>query len=190
MRIGVVGCTHELGDGTGQPIEVLQILSTVDLILYCGDLETLGILNHLETIAPVKAVRGYGDPHESGERLAEQTRVIKIDDIRIGMIHDINWPGPSVVFSDTLEFNKVSSIDLLLEKKFGETVDVVCFSDTHEEYIGWYQGKLFVNPGSTAHPGIRHKKYDLGTLAILDIRNNVVSAEIVYLKYINQYKKV
>ena len=49
---------------------------------------------------------------------------------------------------------------------------------------------LFVNPGSTAHPGIRHKKNDLGTLAILDIKNNVVSAEIVYLKYINQYKKV
>ncbi len=144
----------------------------------------------METIAPVKAVRGYGDPHELGDRLAEQTRVIKIDDIRIGMIHDINWPGPSVVFSDTLEFNKVSSIDSLLEQKFGETVDVICFSDTHEEFIGWYQGKLFVNPGSTAHPGIRHKKHDLGTLAILDIRKNVVSAEIVYLKYINQYKKV
>ena len=99
-------------------------MSTVDLILHCGDLETLGILDHLETIAPVKAVRGYGDPHELGDRLAEQTRVIKIDDIRIGMIHDINWPGPSVVFSDTLEFNKVSSIDSLLEQKFGETVDI------------------------------------------------------------------
>ena len=56
MRIGVVGCTHELGDGKGQPTEVLEILSTVDLILHCGDLETLGILDHLETIAPVKAV--------------------------------------------------------------------------------------------------------------------------------------
>ena len=115
MRIGVVGCTHELGDGKGQPTEVLEILSTVDLILHCGDLETLGILDHLETIAPVKAVRGYGDPHETGDRLAEQTRVIKIDDIRIGMIHDINWPGPSVVFSDTLEFKNLTSIDSLLE---------------------------------------------------------------------------
>jgi len=190
MIIGVVGCTHELGYGKGQPVEVLETLANVDLILHCGDLETLGILDHLETIAPVKAVRGYGDPHELGERLSERTRVIKVGDIRIGMIHDINWPGPSVVFSDTLEYNNNNSIDYLLEQKFGESVDIVCFSDTHEEYIGWYQGKLFVNPGSTAHPGIRHKKNDLGTLAILNIKNNVVSAEIKYLKYLNQYKRI
>ncbi|MFC1935570.1 metallophosphoesterase family protein [Chloroflexota bacterium] len=178
MRIAVISDTHELGDGWGSPPEVLEALRGADLILHCGDLETLGVLDHLETVAPVLAVRGYNDPHEQGERLAERTRVVEVVGLRIGMVHDQWWPGPSVRFTDnTLEFPPGSARQLM-ERKFGQAVDVVCFGDTHQEYIGMYQGMLFVNPGSPTHPGLHHRPCELGTLAYLDISNGVVSTEI------------
>jgi predicted phosphodiesterase len=55
---------------------------------------------------------------------------------------------------------------------------IAVISGTHEEYIGWYQGVLLVNPGSVTYPGLPHSKGGLGTLAYLDIRGGVVSAEI------------
>ena len=65
-----------------------------------------------------------------------------------------------------------------MERKFGQPVDLVCFGHTHEKYIGWYQGMLFVNPGSTTHSAPTQIPGDMGTLAYLDISNGVVSVEI------------
>ena len=39
-------------------------------------------------------------------------------------------------------------------------------------------GMLFVNPGSPTRPNLRHGAGELGTFAILDIKNGAVSAEI------------
>jgi putative phosphoesterase len=177
MRISVVSDTHELGNGWGTPSEVLDALQGSDLILHCGDLETLGVLDHLETVAPVRAVRGYGDPHEPGDRLAERIQVVEAAGVRIGMIHDLGWPGPPIRFEGTLEFPS-GSVRGLLERKFGQMVDVVCFGDTHEEYIGWYQGVLWLNPGSPTHPGLRHGPGELGTLAHLEINSGVISVQL------------
>lgn len=176
-RIAVVSDTHLKGDGWGSPPELLAALAGVELILHCGDLDVLGALDHLETVAPVLAVRGYPDPREPGDRLADETRVVEVDGVRIGMVHDTQAPGPPVRFTHTLEFPP-GSVHELMERKFGQSVDVVCFGDTHEEYIGWYQGVLFVNPGSTIRPGMRHAAGELGTFALLDVKNGVVSAEI------------
>lgn len=176
-HIGVISDTHELGHGWGLPAEVLEALRGSDLILHCGDLETLGVLDHLETVAPVRAVRGYGDPHEPGDRLAERTQVVEVAGVRIGMVHDVGWPGPRVRFEDTLGFPP-GPVGELLERKFGQVVDVVCFGDTHEEFIGWYQGVLWLNPGSPTHPGLRHLQGELGTVASLQISNGVVAAEL------------
>ena len=176
-RIAVISDTHVAGDGWGSPLELIEAVRHVDLILHCGDLDALGVLDHLETIAPVLAVRGYPDPREEGDRLAEITRVVEVAGVRIGMVHDIHWPGPRVRFTHTLEFPPGAVQDLMTQK-FGQPVDMVCFGDTHEEYVGWYQGMLFLNPGSTARPGLRHGREDLGTYAILDIKNGAVSVEI------------
>lgn len=176
-RVAVLSDTHAKDDGWGSPPELIAALAGVELILHCGDLDVLGALDHLETVAPVLAVRGYPDPREPGHRLADETRVVEVDGVRIGMVHDTQAPGPPVRFTHTLEFPD-GSVHELMERKFGQSVDVVCFGDTHEEYIGWYQGVLFVNPGSTTRPGMRHRAGELGTFALLDIKRGVVSAEI------------
>ncbi|MBI4201699.1 MAG: metallophosphoesterase family protein [Chloroflexi bacterium] len=185
MRLAVISDTHELGTGWGSPPELLEALRGVDLILHCGDLEVLGVLDHLETVAPVLAIRGHKDPREEGERLAERTRVVDAEGVTIGMVHDLMWPAPQVRYNDTLEFPP-GTVTEILRRKFGQPVDIVCFGDVHEEFIGWYQGVLFINPGSPTHPGLRHARGDLGTLAYLNIKNGVVSAELRKLRRISQ----
>ena len=190
MLVGVLSDTHVGGDIPNLPSAVLRAFQGTDLILHCGDLDTTTqVLDDLETVAPVKAVRGYPDPREEGDRLAESVRVVEVEGIRIGMIHDINWPGPPVEFVHgrnfpflhRLEFPPGQPIQNLLKTKFGQPVEVVAFGDSHEEYIAWYQGVLFVNPGSATLPGIRHKRGEPGTVALLDIRNGVVTPQIVKL---------
>ncbi len=176
-RIAVVSDTHVDGDGWGSPPELIEAVGGADLILHCGDLDALGVLDHLETIAPVYAVRGYPDPREEGERLAEENRVVEVGGIRIGMVHDIRLPGGVANFTHTVEFPRGNPHDVM-QRRFGQAVDVVCFGDTHHEYIGWVGGILFVNPGSPTRPNLRHGRGELGTIAILDVKQGSVSAEI------------
>ena len=183
MNVGVISDTHSAGSGQDLPSPIMESLKGVDLILHCGDLECLGVLDHLETVAPVLAVRGYEDPVESGDRLARTTRVVQIEGVSIGMVHDIQWPvagigtspdGTSLVFPE-------KGVQDLLAKKFGQSVDVVLFGDTHEELICHYGGVLFINPGSPTYPGRRHKLGSLGTLALLRVECGAVAVRLVDL---------
>ncbi len=176
-RVAVLSDTHIGGDGWGLPAELLGALEGSDLILHCGDLDVLGVLDQLETIAPVRAVRGYPDPREEGERLAEENRVVVVQGVRIGMVHDIRLPGGVANFTHTLEFPR-GNAEEVVRRRFGQNTDVVCFGDTHHEYIGWAGGILWVNPGSPTRPNLRHRPGEFGTFAVLDIKHGVVSAEI------------
>ena len=45
MLVGVISDTHSAGSGRDLPETILSHLSGVDLILHCGDLECLGVLD-------------------------------------------------------------------------------------------------------------------------------------------------
>jgi len=185
MRVGLISDTHMAGTGRSLPGVVLAALHGVDLILHCGDLECLGVLDYLETVAPVLAVRGYEDPVEPGERVADLTRVVELEGLRIGMVHDIQWPTPRIATSADgtgLIFPPGRSRDLF-QKKFGAPVDVVVFGDTHEELICLYDGTLIINPGSPTYPGRRHAPGSLGTIALLDINQGAASVQLVDLNH-------
>ena len=130
---------------------------------------------------PVLAVRGYEDPREPGDRLADTTRVVDAAGFKIGMVHDIQWPAPPIpttpdgaglVYPDR-------GLPEIVRRKFGEPVDVVAFGDTHEELIEWRDGVLFINPGSPTYPGRRHLPGSLGTLAVMSIENGTIDARII-----------
>ena len=134
-------------------------------------MECIGVLDYLETVAPVLAVRGYEDPMESGDRLAYSTRVVHVGGVSIGMIHDIQWPGPKIATTGdgtglVLPEGEATNT---LARKFGEPVDVVLFGDTHEELICRWDDVLMINPGSPTYPGSRHRRGSLGTVALLEI---------------------
>lgn len=182
MRIGVISDTHVGGDGHDLPEAVLRAFHGLDLILHCGDLDaSTGVLDYLETVAPVKAVRGYPDPREEGDRLAETTRVVQVEDMRIGMIHDIEGSGPPIRFHRRIQFPPGDIKDILI-RKFGEAVDIVAFGHSHEERIALYQGVLFINPGSPTRPATSQRVGAWGTVGLLEIENGVVTAEIVHLR--------
>ena len=185
--VGLISDTHSAGNGRDLPAAVLKALAGVDLILHCGDLECLGVLDYLETVAPVLAVRGYEDPVEPGGRLAATTRVVTVEQVRIGMVHDIQWPTPRIATTSDgtgLVFPPGRAADILT-RKFGQAVDVVAFGDTHEELVCWWDGILLINPGSPTYPGRRHKPGSLGTIARLKIDGRSVAVEIVNLEGIN-----
>ena len=184
MKIGLISDTHCAGSGRDLPDKVLQAMHGVDLILHCGDLECLGVLDYLETVAPVLAVRGYEDPLEPGGRLANATRVVPAGGLYIGMIHDIQWPGPKIATSPdgTGLITPPTPPNPLLTAKFGQPVDIVAFGDTHEELIHHWDNILLINPGSPTYPGRRHPPGALGTIAILEIRNGIADARMVNLE--------
>jgi hypothetical protein len=183
MKIGIISDTHSAGSGRDLPDPVLAALQGVDLILHCGDLECLGVLDYLETLAPVLAVRGYEDPMEPGDRLASVTRVVQAEGVNIGMVHDIQWPTTGITTSpdgSALVFPS-GDVNELLAKKFGQPVGVVLFGDTHEELICHYDGILFLNPGSPTYPGRRHLPGSPGTIGILEVQDRAVYARLIDL---------
>ena len=180
MRIGLISDTHVYqGDASDIPSEAF---AGVDLILHCGDIFALSVLDFLEAICPVIAVWGFGDPRTTDPRVNGPTRVVTAGGIRVGMIHYINWPGPHLEKMDgTLEFPPEPIADVP-RRKFTSPVDVVVFGDSHQEYITTHEGVLFVNPGSPSYPRVKHRMGDIGTVAILSISQGKASAEIVRLQ--------
>ena len=183
VTIGVISDTHSAGSGRDLPVKILDALRGVDMILHCGDLECLGVLDYLEEVAPLFGVRGYEDPLEDGDRLAMTTRVVKIEGVSIGMIHDIQWPGPKIPTSPDgtdLVLPEGNGRDIMA-RKFKEPVEVVLYGDTHEELITHWDGVMIMNPGSPTYPGRRHKRGVLGTIGILEIDGEDVSGRIIEL---------
>ena len=181
--VGLISDTHSAGSGRDLPEAAMRALSDVDLILHCGDLECIGVLDYLETLAPVLAVRGYEDPTEPGDRLAQTTRVVPVEEVNIGMVHDIQWPTPRIATSPDgagLVFPQ-GSVTEIVRRKFGQPVDVVVFGDTHEELICWNDGVLFINPGSPTYPGKKHRPGTPGTIARLRVDRRAVEVELVQL---------
>ena len=182
-KIGVISDTHSAGSGRDLPMKILEALKGVDMILHCGDLECLGVLDYLEEVAPLLAVRGYEDPVEEGERLALTTRVVKVEGVSIGMIHDIQWPGPKIQTSPDgadLILPEANGREIMA-RKFKEPVDIVLYGDTHEEIVSYWDGIMIMNPGSPTYPGKRHKRGVLGTLGILEIDGGDAVGRIVEL---------
>ena len=183
MKIGLISDTHLGGRGWDLPSEVLAALDGVDLVLHCGDLECLGVLDCLETVAPVLAVRGYEDPTEPGDRLAAVTRVVQAEGLAIGMIHDIQWPGPRITtnYDGTgLQFPEGRGREILA-RKFGQPVDIVVFGDTHHELVCYHDGVLLINPGSPTYPGRHYHPEAMGTLGMLEIEGGTAQIRLLYL---------
>ena len=181
MKIGLIADTHIAQEGVQLPSEVLCAFRDVQLILHAGDIYALSVLDQLETLAPVVAVRGYPDPRTPDRRLADGPSLVEIEGVRVGLVHDINWPGPPIKFDKrgSLEL-RGQSLENALMRKFGSSVDVVVFGDTHEPIIVQHENKLLVNPGSPAFPASREREQ--GTVGILYVSGKKVWATIAELR--------
>jgi putative phosphoesterase len=121
MRIGVISDTH----GLLRP-EVAPALEGVERILHLGDVGRPPVLEALEKIAPVTAIRGNVDREGPCAKLPE-TEVVLVGEQYIYMLHDLH----------TLHLDPAAG-------KFA----AVLFGHTHVPNFYRKKGVLYFNPGS------------------------------------------
>ena len=133
-RVGVLADTHCVSsDGSDLPDAVLEAFYGCDLILHCGDVSSLGVLDRLATLAPVLSVRTAIDPPADGVRLHEGPLLVRAGHTLIGMATDLpDLIDPSVLF--------------------GTDVDIALSGTSHVPNVARAGATLLVNPGSPTIP--------------------------------------
>lgn len=146
--IGILSDTH----GVLHP-EVEQALAGCDLILHAGDVGDQRVLERLQRIAPLVAVRGNMDSGAWSNALAVQ-EMAEIGGLLFYVVHDLT----------RLDLEPVRS-----------GIQVVVSGHTHHPEIFHKAGVTYINPGSA---GYRRLGCPL-SIAKVDIRNGRVAARIV-----------
>ena len=150
MTAGVISDTH----GVLIP-EALKILMGVDLIIHAGDIDTQAVLNDLNRIAPVFAVRGNMDRGNWASHLCE-TEAIEIGQCLLYVLHD------------------VSRLDL---DPSAAGMHAVVHGHTHQPSDELQNGVRFLNPGSATHP----RRNAPPSLLMLYIKGTAFRPELVLL---------
>ncbi len=148
--VGVISDTH----GLLRP-EAVEALHGSELILHAGDLGGAKVLEALEVIAPVVAVRGNMDRAPWARDLPE-TEVVEVSGAHIYIVHDLA----------ALPLDPVAA---------GFTV--VISGHTHDPSVESKGGVLFLNPGSA---GPRQFRLPV-SVASLEIRQGAPDARIIHL---------
>jgi uncharacterized protein len=121
VRIGLISDTHGL-----LRAEATEFLRGCSHIIHGGDIGGPEILEGLESIAPVTAVRGNNDAGPWAERLKE-TEILKVQDVCVYAIHDL------------------AQIDI---DPGARGIRVVVSGHSHQPSVKERDGVLFINPGS------------------------------------------
>lgn len=166
MKIGIIADTHIPEAGKVLTHHVVEAFKGVELILHAGDLIVLSVLDWLEKIAPVLAVRGNGDSAVPPDPRIMENRVVTVDNKRIGMRHCMEFP----------EEPEWRNLEKFMERRFNGPVDIILFGDTHVAFVETHNGVLLVNPGSPSFP--RDRVGQLGTVGILDVTDDMVEVRI------------
>ncbi|MBI4232943.1 MAG: metallophosphoesterase family protein [Chloroflexi bacterium] len=176
MQIGLIADTHIPEAGGELPPQVFTAFRGVDLVLHAGDMHIPQVLDWLEGVAPVLAVKGNGDvgigvgePWLPRDPRVRRVQVLKLEGLTLGMVHDL--PMPKEVSWTTWE--------QCLLGVFGEPVDVAVCGHTHFPVILRHNGVLLVNPGSPTMGG--NLRGQLGSVGLLEIVRGRAEARLVPL---------
>ena len=148
--IGLISDTH----GLVRP-EALKALAGVELIVHAGDIGKPEVLDRLQTIAPVAAIKGNNDTAPWARHIPEILD-LHVKDRNLRVIHNVR---------DS-------------ESNLHEAgIDVVISGHSHKPSLESRDNVLFVNPGSA---GPRRFKLPV-TVGLLLLQNSDVHAEIIHL---------
>ena len=144
---------HQLGD----------LFAGIDYILHAGDITGTRVLEILETIAPVHAVRGNMDYDPALMHLPNR-KIIDAEGTRIGLIH--GWGAPA-------------GLSVRVNESFrGSDVDVIIYGHSHHPDIQKIGSCLLINPGSPSDKRFAPRN----TIAILTIKAGNPTAEVFNLE--------
>ena len=148
--IGIISDTH----GLVRP-QALEAFKSVDMILHAGDIGSQDVLDTLNELAPVVAVRGNNDKADWARSLPHW-EVVEVGNVSIYMLHD------------------VKEIDI---SPSGAGFQVVVSGHSHRPAVAEQRGVLYINPGS-AGP----RRFTLPvSLAHLHVAGGKVQAKIIEL---------
>lgn len=148
--IGIISDTH----GLLRP-EAFTALQGSDLIIHAGDIGDLHIIDKLEAIAPVIAIRGNMDNNIRSHNL-RQTEAVELGGHVIYVLHD------------------VSRLDI---EPSSAHIRVIIHGHSHRPAIQEHDGIMYINPGSS---GPRRFRLPV-TVAVLNIKGKKLNAGIVDL---------
>jgi putative phosphoesterase len=144
--IGLISDTH----GLVRP-EARHALTGVDAIIHAGDICTPEVIDTLQRIAPVTAVRGNNDRGPWAETLREMEE-IELGGVRIRVLHDLT------------DLDRLASVRSEEEPQASR---VIVSGHSHRPSVRREGGVLFVNPGS-AGPRRFRLPISVGFLDITD----------------------
>ena len=150
VLVGVISDTH----GLLRP-EALEALRGSDLILHAGDVGEGDILEALERLAPVVAIRGNTDRGDLARALPD-TQAVEVEGHIFYIIHDFG------------------ALDLRPE---AAGFSAVIFGHSHQPEVREDRGVLYFNPGSAGH---RRFDYPV-TVGRIRVRAEGLKGEVVDL---------
>jgi uncharacterized protein len=131
-RVVVLSDTHIRSGGSRRlPDAVYALLDHADAVLHAGDIVSADVLHELSGFAPVHAVLGNNDLDPGLSHLPE-TRIVEIEQVRIGMVHD---SGPREGRPARM-------------RRLFPTAHAVVFGHSHIPWNEDADGQLLFNPGS------------------------------------------
>jgi len=146
--IGILSDTH----GQLRPA-VMRAFRGVAMILHAGDVGDPAVLQELDQLAPVHAVRGNMDQGVLFERLPS-TRLLDHSGISIYLLHDL----------DKLDINPVAS-----------GVQMVAHGHTHQASVEQRQGVWYINPGVAGPTRGRGRP----SVVLVEIGNELIVPKVV-----------
>lgn len=151
LRIGIISDTHGL-----LRAEARAFLAGCDYIIHGGDVGAAAVLEDLEALAPVIAVRGNNDDQPWARDLRE-TELIRLDGVFVYVIHDLSQLDidPGVL-----------------------GIRAIVSGHSHKPLIEERTGILYINPGSC---GPRRFKLPIA-IGELRVEGSNVRARIVELQ--------
>lgn len=167
FKIGVVADTHIPDRTPGLNIEFLAAIrsESVDLILHAGDISTGRVLDELEEVAPVIAVRGNRD-FLLLNRLP-LVRVMEKHGVQIALMHGhmnfvTYWLDKLIYIIKGYDRQRYTS-------RLGwaaPEANVYIFGHTHHAENFWHENRLYFNPGSITYGDFPARQRSWGILEI------------------------
>ncbi|MBD5301843.1 MAG: metallophosphoesterase family protein [Bacteroides sp.] len=159
-KIGILSDTHGFWDS-----KYIKYFEDCDEIWHAGDIGDISIIEKLESICPVKAVKGNADFGEVARRF-ESIIIFEIENIKVLLTHIGGYPGKWA--PNIKQLLKENSIKLMV--------------DGHSHILKVIYDKeldlLHINPGAAGQQGWHKKR----TLIRLNIDNSeFTKCEIIEL---------
>lgn len=153
LRVGVVADTHVPERTPSLPEELLTALRAeqVDHILHAGDISVPRVLEELESIAPVSAVRGNRDvTFGNGLRAVQR---LEFNKVQVALLHGSGtmWEYVKDQFAYIFSGYKLERYIRLVSRDAGDA-KVIVFGHTHRPANEMRDGRLYFNPGSACFP--------------------------------------